>query len=117
MTNRQPIEYKEGVDYLFIDYNHADGESITAIKILSGNFKDVVYHYGTVKVKKLEEDSQPLLQFDYRLLSPGNHDETQLHSNQEYVTMMGDILTSIMIQQLGEIDATNRTNDSEELDS
>lgn len=111
----QNKQYQEGIDFSFLDYTGIDGEEITAIQILSGEYKDIIYNYGKVSIDKREEP--PRLQFDYRIIECGKYTEKDLISNQNYHTMMGDILVSILIEQLGEVDGKNRTDNSEEFDT
>lgn len=85
---------KEGADYVFID---SPDKKITAINIIRGKYKDVVYHYHRARVK--EEGEIARLEFGFTILFPGNHDIDTLTSDDEFSTMMGDILTSILLAQ------------------
>lgn len=81
---------KEGVDYEFLDM---DGlERISAIRILNGKFKGVVYHYGTVEVI---EEEKARIKFDYFIDHEGSFKLEDLHNNKKFDTLMGDILVSI----------------------
>jgi hypothetical protein len=99
---------KENTDYRFIDFDNTD---ITGIEILKGDFAGVVYHYGKARVQ--EEGEFARLQFGYTLVNPGKHDNDELQNNEEFVNMMGDILTQILLKQTNE---STRTLNIEEPD-
>lgn len=81
----------------------------TWVEIASGDYTGVTFCYGTIK---LNQDSYiPQLSFDYVLHALGNHSVEQLTGNEEFITIMGDILTEIIIEN-----EPSRTNNSEESD-
>ena len=98
----------EGVDYRFIDFTNSD---ITGIQIIKGEYAGVVYHYGKVRVK--EQGEMGVLEFGYTLVNPGKHDIDLLQKEEEFVTIMGDILTEILTRQSNE---TTRKDNTEESD-
>lgn len=108
------VKYKENKDYIFIDINRqlADGgeDKITGIQIIRGKYKDVVYHYNKARV--VEEGALAVLQFGFSILHPGKHDADVLQTDQEFVTIMGDLLTEIMLAKAN--DEQNRTNNFKE---
>ena len=108
------VKYKENKDYIFIDINRqlADGEEdkITGIQIIRGKYKDVVYHYNKARV--VEEGALAVLQFGFSILHSGKHDADVLQTDQEFVTIMGDLLTEIMLAKAN--DEQNRTNNFKE---
>ena len=88
--NKEKVYPKEGEIYEFLDL---DGlKKISAIRIIDGEFKEVVYHYGTVKV--VEEDP-PIIKFEYFIDNEGNFELDDLKHNKNFDTLMGDILVSI----------------------
>ena len=99
---------KEGEDYKFIDFTNSD---ITGIMVLKGEYSGVVYHYGKVRVK--EQGEMGVLEFGYTTVNPGKHDIDALQNDDEFVTIMGDILTEILTRQANE---TIRKDDTEEFD-
>jgi hypothetical protein len=113
--NNPETDMKEGIDFSLIDYTDPAGEKFTAFNILAGEFTGVIYNYGKVKVD--ENEVPPKLSFNYRIIDSGKHDIDELCSNEDYIKIMGDILVKVLIDQLGEVDAKNRTNNSEKLDS
>ena len=88
---------KEGVDYKFIDFTNSD---ITGIQLLKGLYINVVYHYGKVRVKPQGEVG--VLEFGYTIVQSGKHDIDELQKNQDFITIMGDILTEILTKQTNE---------------
>lgn len=87
---KEKVYPRRGIDYDFLD---VDGpQKITSIKILEGEFKNIVYHYGKVGI---EEGIRPKLKFDYYIDESGEFELNKLHKNKKFDTLMGDILVSI----------------------
>jgi hypothetical protein len=84
-------------------------EDSTWVKITSGNYVGVIFSYGRVKFATEMEIGK--LEFTYNIIHPGNHDKEHLQNDAEYVNIMGDILTEIIIKY-----ESTRTNDIEEPD-
>ena len=80
-----------GVDYNYFD---SDDKSVTGIHIIQGNYKDVLYHYHKVRI--IEEGELARLQFGYTIVDSGSHDPDELTNDEEFSTMMGDILHNIL---------------------
>lgn len=101
---------KENVDYKFIDVEESD---VTAIQVISGKFTNVVYHYHKAKIQ--EENGVARLQFGYTILDAGQNDIDVLNSDEEFHTMMGDILT-ILLMSKAKDDESFRDNNTEKFD-
>jgi hypothetical protein len=99
---------KEGEDYKFVDFTDSD---ITGIMLLKGDYVGVVYHYGKVRVK--EQGEFATLEFGFTLVNPGKHDIDLLQNEDNFVTIMGDILSEILMKQANE---PTRNHDPEEFD-
>jgi hypothetical protein len=99
---------KEGVDYHFFDFKDSD---ITGIELLMKEYKGVIYHYQKARV--LEEGEFARLQFGYTIVHSGEHDIDDLTKDENFSTMMGDILTEILTKQQYE---TLRKDDNQEFD-
>jgi hypothetical protein len=99
--------FEEKLDYTFVDF---DGSDITGISILRGEFAGVIFHYHKVRV--VEEFGVAKLQFGYTIVHPGKHDIDGLNSNEEFHTMMGDLLTFILTKKVE--DEQTRTDYPEE---
>ena len=105
---RKQVGYKEEVDYQFIP---SDDEQITGIGILKGKYAGVLYHYGKARV--VEEGEFARLYFDYTIEHTPNFTVHDLTIDQEFHTMIGDILTDILMKQSNE---TIRNDDTKEFD-
>lgn len=99
---------KEGKDYIFINFKDTD---ITGIQMIAGEYEGVVYHYEKARV--VEEGEMARLQFGFTIVHPGKHDIDLLQKDEDFVTIMGDILTQILMDK-AKADEQIRTNDSEE---
>jgi len=69
----------------------------------------VIYSYGTVKFS--DEFGMPKLNFNYNIIHPGKHNKLVLQNDQDFVIMMGDLLTDIIINN-----EPTRNNDPQESD-
>lgn len=92
-------------------FQYMDDSDLTWVEITSGKYVGVVYSYSTVKFAKEGEFGR--LSFGYNVLHSAEHDLIGLQSDEEFVTIMGDILTDIIIHQESQNEQT-RTLDSEE---
>jgi hypothetical protein len=101
-------KYKVDIDYQFIP---SDDEQITGIGILKGKYAGVLYHYGKAKV--IEEGEFARLYFDYTIEHTPTFSVHDLTIDQEFHTMIGDILTEILMKQTNE---TTRDDDIKEFD-
>jgi hypothetical protein len=105
---KKVMKYKEGEQFNFIN---SPDNTATAIQLLIPNYEDVVYQYHQARV--VNESGIPKLQFGYTILYSGKHDIDVLNSSDEFVTIMGDVLSQLIIDKESyEI----RNNDSEEPD-
>lgn len=94
------------IEYRFQESPYDDA---TWVEITSGYYSGVVFSYGKVS---LNQDSYlPQLRFDYAVISSGNHTVEALTADENFVTIMGDILTEIIIEN-----EPIRTNHTEESD-
>jgi hypothetical protein len=100
----------EGKDYTFINFKDTD---ITGIQIIAGEYQGVVYHYQKARV--VEEGELARLQFGFTIVHPGKHDIDLLQKDENFVTIMGDILTQILMNK-AKADEQIRTDNSEEFD-
>lgn len=84
-------------------------DAITWIEITSGVYSGVVFSVSSVKFS--DEFGYPKLSFNYNIISYGSIDKESLNSDSGFVTIMGDILTEIIIKY-----ESPRTNDPEKPD-
>lgn len=71
-----------------IDYYNAEGESIRALEVQTGQFVGTVYSYGEVKFPEGEE---PILWFEYTI-----HESKGDTNSEEFKNFIGDILVEII---------------------
>lgn len=90
-------------------FQQSPWDDATWVEITSGKYSGVIFSYGMVK---LNQDSYiPQLSFDYKIHELGTHTMEHLTGNEEFITIMGDILTEIIIEN-----EPSRTNYPEESD-
>lgn len=107
---KKPKTPKEGVDYKL--YNFPDSD-VTGVHLLKGEYRDVVYCYG--KVKFVEEGGLGRMNFSFEIIESGEHDINVLKEDEKFVTMMGDILTHLILTEPVYNEST-RADDTKESD-
>ena len=104
---------KEGVDYCFI-YPKDDKETVH-IRFLLGPYKDTIFKYG--KVKFVEKDGVPTLQFAFDVLESKVMKPKVLQKDKDFERYLFELLVSFISTNLDEeIIDENRRSDIEELD-
>ena len=90
---------KEDVDYF-------------GFKIQEGDYKDVVYFYGEVKIEENEKEDNAVLSFKYKI-DKGNEQYSieELEDSVKFNDLMGDILSTILDGENNE-DDKRLTNDN-----
>lgn len=106
-SNKMTLE--ENTHYKFVDFSHTE---VIAIELLMEEYEGVMYHYH--KVGAVEEDGIAKLKFNYIVITPGNHEMQDLLEDDKFHTIMGDILSKIILEYK-KYESTG-TNDPEELD-
>jgi hypothetical protein len=104
--NRPMKKFKEFKDYRLFDYEDASGRQATGIELFVEGYEEVLYHYQEARV--VEEGEFGRLQFGYSIIHPGNHTVTELHEDENFVTIMGEILTQVLMKKLN--DETGKDN-------
>lgn len=104
--NKSP---KFNEDFVFQDIEDSD---LTAIRLIKGKFKDVVYCYMGASVS--EEGALARLKFGFNILFPASFTVESLTNNEEFNTLMGDILTELIIKE--DVYGQTGTFDTEEFD-
>jgi len=102
-------KYKEDIDFKFVDFKDSD---LTGIELLTENYKGVLYHYHKARV--VEEGELAKLQFGFTIVHPGEYDIDDLTKDEELHTIMGDILTELIMTN--KYNEQTRTNDTQEPD-
>lgn len=105
---------KENEDYCFTEIILVD-ETVNAVKILTGPYKNVVYYYGHVKV--VHEGNTHRLAYQYTIWDSANFTKAELIGSPVFTNGIGDILVAIITDEnnSGEY-GTPRADDTEESD-
>ena len=77
-----------------------ENEDFASIMIKDGKFKDVIYNYGKVSIPKednLNEDGTLPFSFEYNIID--NVGIPREEFDQEFFTLIGDILVDIIDEQ------------------
>lgn len=107
-------QLKEGIDF---NYVIPETERTTVgIKLLTGKFTDTVFQYGKVKFEE-EKTGDIYLRFIYNVIET-TLDKEELEKSSEFKNYIGDLLVSIMEQNMdkGLVDEVG-TDYSEESDT
>lgn len=106
---KKPKKFKVDQDFRFYDFEESD---LTGIEILTGKYAGILYYYTGAGIT--EEGLGARLKFGYQIVKPGQHDRKLLEDDADFVTIIGDILTEIILTET-QIEPT-RTLYSEESD-
>lgn len=79
-------------DYEVIDYYNADGESIIALEIQTGQFAGTIFSFGEVN---FPDPNEPILQFDHTI-----HEQQGDTASNTFKNYIGDILVEIIEKSL-----------------
>jgi len=82
------------------EFEYVDDEvdGICNIKITSGEYKDLVFHYGKVQFQEDETKETAAMKFTYNIVDNPNDYEY----NQTLTNTLGDLLVVILDEQLKE---------------
>lgn len=97
-----------------MDVKGPEEEKLTGIGLLMKEYQGVLYHYHKVRV--VEEGEMARLQFGYTILESGEHDIDDLTKDEKLHTIMGDLLTQILLAKQQLNNEQIRTDNSEEFD-
>ncbi len=105
---------KENEDYLFSEIIVAE-ELVHGVKLLKGDYENVVYYYGHVKMVPVNDLFT--LAYQYTVWDSAGHSKAELSESLEFKTLLGDVLVAIIADEKdkGEY-ATIRKHDTEEPD-
>ena len=85
-------------DYSFVESYDVD---FYGIKLLTGEWKNVLYIYGKVSIKESPELDQATISFTYSIQDAGNFEEDDLINDPEFKNYIGVVLQNIMETNLG----------------
>ena len=89
-----------------------ENEDFASIMIKDGKFKDVIYNYGKVSIPEednLNEDGTLPFRFEYNIID--NVGVPKEEFDEEFFTLIGDILVDIIHEQSEEDDVKYVTDD------
>ena len=105
---------KENEDFLFTEIILAE-EVVNAVKILRGDFENVVYYYGHVKM--VPQGALFTLAYQYTIWDSAGHSKDELSKSQAFMTQLGDILVAIIADEKDKGEYVQiRKHDTEEPD-
>ena len=81
-----------GIDYEFHDFEDSD---LTGIRIIKGPYAGILYYYTGASVA--EEGFGAVFKFGYQVVESGEYARKDLIDDEKFVTMMGDILTTLIL--------------------
>ena len=95
-----------GVDYRVTDrlYTYKKEHDLASIEILTGNYKDVEFTFGSINVNEDIQNGEATISFDYTV-----HNDETLEGNKDFEEVLGDVMNSLLQHSLEE--AEKRYND------
>ena len=84
-------------DGLYSEVVHESGER--AIKILKGNYKDIIYQYGKINLVPREESEIPTIDFERAVRSCPDELVETISEDEEFNQLMGNILIELLANQ------------------
>jgi len=85
---------QENKRYAFVQKK---GDDYSCVKLLEGEYEDIIYKYNNVKFEEVNNNGQVPLQFTYDVfLNPNSKDV----DSEEFKNYIGDILVELVDQQL-----------------
>jgi hypothetical protein len=87
-------QFKENEDYVFCNIEEQD---LTAIRLTSGKFKDVIYCYGKAQIE--EQGELAVLKFDFIVIDSASFSVDELTQSEEFNTIMGDLLSQFIMKE------------------
>ncbi len=82
------------IDYMLTECVGEEGEALSGVKILTGQYKDLVYYYTSVKVMESPDGTSATLEFEYKIPTP-----TEIVDDGSLHRMMGEILIELIREQ------------------
>lgn len=89
---RKQTKLQFEIDWTLIEWFDDNGEPISCIKLLTGQFKDLVYYYTFVKIVEHPDGDSATIKFGYKLLS----EEQFINETAELHKLMFTILQDLI---------------------
>ena len=101
-------QYKEGVDFNYI-ISETEGTTVS-IKLILGEYADIIYQYGKVKFEEKNDEMHLLFQYD--VLESKVDKPKKLEKDLAFKNYIGDLLVEIMGSNIDEevIDETGTSD-------
>ena len=80
-------------DYKFVSSNLSE---LYGVKLLSGEWQDVIVTYGKVTIKENTESGIATLAFSYQISDPVGWGYDQLEKDEDFKNYLGDVLSHII---------------------
>ena len=84
-------------DGLYSEVVHENGEK--AVKILKGEYKDIIYQYGKIEFVPREESEIPTINFDRAVRVCPEELLNTISEDEEFNQLMGNILIELLANQ------------------
>tara|TARA_B110000503_G_scaffold143264_1_gene243591 strand:- start:4058 stop:4396 length:339 start_codon:yes stop_codon:yes gene_type:complete len=106
-------------DYIFMENPMSEN---WAVRLLTGEWKDVLYVYGKIGLQELHNADSAVLTFNYSILETADFSEDALKYSEDFNNHVGDVLSHILddsIQnnkfRIGKNERTDANNGFKEL--
>jgi len=91
---KAPKSIEVGKDFSFHDFEDSD---LTGILILRPKYENVIYYYTNASIEEVGMGAR--LKFGYQIVKSGNHNKKDLEDSEDFVTLLGDILSQIILTE------------------
>jgi hypothetical protein len=91
---KAPKSIEVGKDFSFHDFEDSD---LTGILILRPKYENVIYYYTNASIEEVGMGAR--LKFGYQIVKSGNHNKKDLENSEDFVTLLGDILSQIILTE------------------
>lgn len=86
--------FKEGKDFNYVDLPEY---GVTGVELLNGKYQGVIYNYHQARIVPQGELAK--LEFGYTIINSGSNDIDELQNDTEFVNIMGELLSKILIDK------------------
>jgi len=94
---RKKNKLRYEIDWQLSEWFDEDGEAVSCIKILTGQFKNIVYRYTYVKILEDHENNTAVVKYGYDIITK----DIQIHALDEFYLVMHEILEFLIEDKQG----------------
>jgi hypothetical protein len=89
---------KMNEDYIVTanEIKYKNYDVLATLKIITGPYKDVEFHFGEININENEEKKECSLSFNYDIIS----DHKQLEGNQDFEVTLESIMNDVLLESL-----------------